>query len=42
LNASNPAHAAVTALIAFHALGAGQVQRLRLTDVRDGTLHLDG
>jgi site-specific recombinase XerD len=42
LDASNPAHAAVTALIAFHALRPGQVQRLHLTDVRDGTLHLDG
>jgi hypothetical protein len=42
LMAGKPAHAAVAALIAFHALGPGQVQRLRLTDVRDGTLHLDG
>jgi hypothetical protein len=42
LNASNPAHAAVAAPIAFHALSTGQVQRLGLTDVRDRTLHLDG
>ncbi len=42
LHDPNPAHAAVVALIAFHALRAGQLQRLRLTDTRDGVLHVDG
>jgi hypothetical protein len=42
LNSSNPARAAVVALIAFHGLRVGQLQRLHLTDIRDGRLHLDG
>jgi hypothetical protein len=32
----------VVALIAFHGLRSGQLRRLRLTDLRDGRLHLDG
>jgi integrase len=42
LHSANPAQAAVVALIAFHGLRSGQLRRLRLTDVRDGRLHLDG
>jgi hypothetical protein len=42
LHSANPAQAAVAALIAFHGLRSGQLRRLRLTDVRDGRLHLDG
>lgn len=42
LNSPNPARAAVVALIAFHGVRAGQLQRLHLTDIRDGRLHLDG
>jgi len=42
LEGPDPADAAVVALIAFHGLRAGQVQRLRLSDLRDGVLHLDG
>jgi integrase len=42
LHSANPARAAVVALIAFHGLRSGQLRRLRLTDVRDGRLHLDG
>ncbi|MBM7494052.1 hypothetical protein JOD64_005274 [Micromonospora luteifusca] len=41
LNSSNPAHAAVAALIAFHGLRTTQVQLLRLTDIRDRILHVD-
>lgn len=42
LHSENPAQAAVAALIAFHGLRVGQLQRLHLTDIRDGRLHLDG
>jgi len=41
LASSNPAHAAVAALIAFHGLRTSQVQLLRLTDIRDRVLHID-
>jgi hypothetical protein len=42
LSSPNPARAAVVALIAFHGLRAGQLQRLHLTDIRDARLHLNG
>jgi len=42
LCSTNPAQAAVVALIAFHGLRSGPLRRLRLTDVRDGRLHVDG
>jgi len=42
LNSTNPAHAAVVALTAFHGLRAGHLQRLQLTDIQDGRLHIDG
>jgi len=42
LHSANPAQAAVVALIAFHGLRSGQLRRLRLTDLRDGRLHVDG
>lgn len=42
LLSDNPAQAALVALTAFHGLRAGQLQRLLLTEVRDGRLHLDG
>ncbi|MFJ6199174.1 hypothetical protein [Micromonospora sp. NPDC092111] len=41
LDSSNPAHAAIAALVAFHGLRTGQVQMLRLTAVRDRVLHVD-
>jgi len=40
LHASDPATAALTALLAFHGLRAGQLRMLRLTDLRDGRLQL--
>lgn len=42
LNSPDHARAALAALIAFHALRAGQVRHLLLTDIRDGRLHVDG
>ncbi|MGW1870360.1 hypothetical protein ACWCPS_33045 [Streptomyces mauvecolor] len=36
----DPARAAMTALLAFHALSAGQIRALQLTDIHDGRLHL--
>jgi hypothetical protein len=42
LHSDDPARAALAALIAFHALRSGQLQRLLLTDIRDGRLHLTG
>jgi hypothetical protein len=41
LDSHDPARAALTALLAFHGLRAGQLCALRLTDLRDGRLHLD-
>jgi hypothetical protein len=38
----DPARGALVALVAFHGLRAGQLQRLQLTDVRDGRLHVEG
>lgn len=40
LDSPDPARAAVVALIAYHALRHHQVQQLKLTDIRDGRLHL--
>ena len=42
LRSSDPTRAALVALIAFHGLRPGHLQRLRLTDIRDGHLHVDG
>ncbi|MEV8442152.1 hypothetical protein AB0425_32655, partial [Actinosynnema sp. NPDC051121] len=42
LTSPNPTRAAMTALLAFHGLAAGQLRTLQLTDIRDGRLHLDG
>ncbi len=42
LNSNDTAQAAITALIAFHALRNAQVRRLQLTDIRDGRVHLEG
>jgi integrase len=39
---SASASAALVALVAFHGLRAGQLQRLHLTDIRDGRLHVEG
>lgn len=40
LASPDPTTAALTALLAFHALRSGQLRALHLTDVRDGRLHL--
>jgi hypothetical protein len=42
LTSPDPTRAAMTALLAFHGLAAGQLRALRLTDIHDGRLHLDG
>lgn len=42
LNSRNVARAAVVALIAFHGLRPGHIRRLKVTDLRDGRLHVDG
>ena len=42
LNSPNPAVAFAVALVAFHALTTKQVQHLKLTDIVDGRLTLDG
>ena len=42
LQSDSPETAAVVALIAFHGLRLQQLQRLRLTDIRDGRLSIDG
>ena len=41
LNSSDPARAALTALIAFHGLRSGQLRSLQLSDLRDKRLHLN-
>jgi len=41
LMSDDPARAALVALVAFHGLRAGQLQRLQLTDVRDSRLHVE-
>ncbi len=40
LNSTDPAQAALTALIAFHGLRSEEVRQLTLTDIHDGRLHL--
>jgi hypothetical protein len=42
LNSDNAARAAVVALIAFHGLRPRHIRRLKITDLRDGRLHIDG
>jgi integrase len=42
LNSRNLAQAAVVALIAFHGLRPGHIRRLKVIDLRDGRLHVDG
>jgi integrase len=42
LESQDPARAALTALLVFHGLRARQLCGLRLGDLRDGRLHLDG
>ncbi len=42
LNSPDPARAAVAALVAYHGLRSHQLRNLRLTDLRDRHLHLDG
>ena len=42
LNSRNVAQAAVVALIAFHGLRPDHIRRLKVTDLRDGPLHVDG
>ncbi|SFE22278.1 hypothetical protein SAMN04487819_109207 [Actinopolyspora alba] len=37
----DPAQAALSALVAFHALRSGQLRNLLLTDIHSGRLHLD-
>lgn len=41
LNSDDPAEAAITALIAFHALRNAQVRQLLLTDIGDGRVRVD-
>ncbi|WP_248761474.1 hypothetical protein [Pseudarthrobacter sp. SSS035] len=41
INSTDPARAAVTAIVAFHGLRSGQVRKLQLTDIHDGRLHVD-
>jgi site-specific recombinase XerD len=40
INSDNPVRAALTALVAFHALRPHQIVAIRLHDIRDGRLHL--
>lgn len=42
LDSPNPAVALAVALVAFHGLTGKQVRELRLTEIVDGRLHLDG
>jgi integrase len=42
LNADSPATALTVALIAFHGIRLGQLQRLKLTDIVDGRINVDG
>lgn len=42
LNSPDPAIALAVALVAFHALTAQQIAQLRLSDIVDGRLSLDG
>jgi hypothetical protein len=40
LASPDPARAAIAALVAFHALRGPELERLQMTDIRDGYLHL--
>ena len=40
LESTDPARAAIVALVAFHGMRAGQIRVLQLTDVHDGRRHL--
>lgn len=42
LDSPDPARAALVALVAFHGLRSGQLRQLKLTDLRDGRLHVEG
>ncbi len=42
LRSTDPARAALVGLLAFNGLRSGHLQRLQLTDVCDGKLHVDG
>jgi hypothetical protein len=42
LGSADPARAALAALLAFHAVRVYQLAALRLTDIRDGRLHIGG
>jgi hypothetical protein len=42
LDSPNPACALIAALLAYHAVRIHQLRDLKLTDFRDGRLHLDG
>lgn len=42
LDSPNPARAALVGLVAFHGLRSHQLRHLRLTDIQDRRLHLDG
>lgn len=42
LNSPDPTRAVLIALVAFHGLRSGQLRNLKLQDLRDGRLHIDG
>ena len=42
LDSPDPARAALAALVAFHGLRTGQLMDLKLSDIRDGRLYVDG
>lgn len=42
LDSADPARAVVAALVAFHGLRTGQLAGLKLSDLRDGHLYIDG
>jgi hypothetical protein len=42
LDSPDPTRAALASLLAFHALTSGQLRRLKLTDLRDRRLHVEG
>lgn len=42
LDSPDPARAALIALVAYHGLRSGHLRSLKLTDVRDGRMHLQG
>lgn len=42
LDSTDPARAALVALVAFHGLRSGQLRQLKLTNLHDGRLYLEG